>query len=186
MATTRPSRQVTALAGLFNYYWKPATCKSAGKSRYSCKATLTIDPRAEWFRNEQAGTWKVHAQAFGKDGDLYGDYYSTVPVKRAANLTVDAAPEPVTKDKKLTITGKLIRAGWNTNKYTNYGSQPVRLEFRKKNSTVYTTVKTVKASASGGLKTTVKAVSDGYWRWNFTGTSTTAAVATAGDYVDVR
>ncbi|MFD8966735.1 hypothetical protein ACFV0C_17335 [Streptomyces sp. NPDC059568] len=170
----------------YNYYWKPATCKSAGKSRYSCKATLTIDPRAEWFRNEQAGTWKVHAQASGKDGDVYGDYYSTVPVKRAAELTVDAAPEPVKKGRTLTVTGKLTRADWNTNKYANYASQPVRLEFRKKDSSAYSTVKTVKANGSGSLKTTVKAVSDGYWRWNFTGTSTTAAIATTGDYVDVR
>ncbi|MFE3828872.1 hypothetical protein [Streptomyces sp. NPDC059092] len=170
----------------YNFYQKPATCTSAGKSRYSCKATLTIDPRAEWFRNVQAGTWRVHAQAFGKDGDLYGDYYSTVPVKRAAQLAVDASPEPVQKGKTLTVTGKLTRADWNTNKYAGYGSQSVRLEFRKKDSSTYSLVKTVKTNGSGSLKTTVKAASDGYWRWKFTGTSTTAGTTATGDYVDVR
>ncbi|MFJ2111953.1 calcium-binding protein [Streptomyces sp. NPDC087850] len=169
-----------------NHYWKPATCTSVGKPRYVCKATLTIDPRAEWFRNAQAGPWKVHAQAFGKDGDLYGDYYATVPVKRAARLTVDAAPEPVKKGEPLTITGKLTRADWNTNKYVNYASQSVRLEFREKGDNGYATVKTVKSNGSGALKTTVKAASDGYWRWSFTGTSTTAAITATGDYVDVR
>ncbi|MFD8964038.1 hypothetical protein ACFV0C_03370 [Streptomyces sp. NPDC059568] len=90
------------------------------------------------------------------------------------------------KGRTLTVTGKLTRADWNTNKYANYASQPVRLEFRKKDSSAYSMVKTVKANGSGSLKTTVKAVSDGYWRWKFTGTSTTAAIATTGDYVDVR
>ncbi|WP_420708160.1 hypothetical protein [Streptomyces sp. 142MFCol3.1] len=40
--------------------------------------------------------------------------------------------------------------------------------------------------STGSLRTTVKAVKDGYWRWNFTGTSTTGPAKATGDYVDVR
>ncbi|WP_030926528.1 hypothetical protein [Streptomyces sp. NRRL B-24720] len=64
--------------------------------------------------------------------------------------------------------------------------QPVKLQFRKKTSTAYTTVKTIKSSSTGALKTTVTASVDGYWRYSFAGTSTTPAVTTTGDYVDVQ
>ncbi len=45
---------------------------------------------------------------------------------------------------------------------------------------------TVHTSSTGDLKTTVAASEDGYWRWNFAGTSTTPAVKATGDFVDVQ
>ncbi|KQX83279.1 hypothetical protein ASD48_08820 [Streptomyces sp. Root1310] len=60
------------------------------------------------------------------------------------------------------------------------------LQFKKKGSTTYTTVKTVKTSSTGALKTTVKAAADGYYRYSFAGTTTTPAVSAAGDFVDVK
>ncbi|MEU6009561.1 hypothetical protein [Streptomyces sp. NPDC047453] len=62
----------------------------------------------------------------------------------------------------------------------------MKLQFRKKGTSTYTTVKTVTTSSSGNLKTTVKASTDGYWRYTFAGTSTTASATAGGDYVDVR
>jgi hypothetical protein len=62
----------------------------------------------------------------------------------------------------------------------------VKLQFRKKGASAYTTVKSVITDGSGNLKTTVKAATDGYWRYSFAATSTTAAVNATGDYVDVR
>lgn len=50
----------------------------------------------------------------------------------------------------------------------------------------YATVKTVNTSSTGDLTTTVTASEDGYWRWNFAGTSTTPAVKATGDFVDVQ
>jgi hypothetical protein len=41
-------------------------------------------------------------------------------------------------------------------------------------------------SSTGTLKTTAKALTDGYWRYTFAGTSTTASAIASGDYVDVR
>ncbi len=90
------------------------------------------------------------------------------------------------KGKTLTVTGKLSRANWETGTYKGYAGQPVKLQFRKKNSKTYTTVKTVRTNNTGALKTTVKASADGYWRYTFAGTSTTPAVTAAGDFVDVR
>ena len=62
----------------------------------------------------------------------------------------------------------------------------MKLQFRKKNSNTYTTVKTIKTNAAGNLKTTVKATQDGYFRYTFAGTTTTPAATAAGDFVDVR
>ncbi len=64
--------------------------------------------------------------------------------------------------------------------------QSVRLQFRPKGGNTYSTVKTVKSDTTGKLKANFTAAADGYWRWHFAGTSTTPAVTTAGDFVDVR
>ena len=47
-------------------------------------------------------------------------------------------------------------------------------------------LKYVTGSSKGKLKATVKATTDGYFRFVFAGASTTAAGASAGDFVDVR
>ncbi|MFF6981994.1 hypothetical protein ACFZAV_30865 [Streptomyces sp. NPDC008343] len=62
----------------------------------------------------------------------------------------------------------------------------MHLQFRPKDSSTYTTVVAVKSSSTGTPRATVKAVKDGYWRWNFTGTTTTGPAKATGDYVDVR
>ena len=83
------------------------------------------------------------------------------------------------------MTGALSRANCDTHKYTGYSGRSVKLQYRPKNSSVYTTLKNVTTSSTGALKTTVKATADGYYRYTFPGTSTTRAVSAAGDYVDV-
>ncbi|MYX97364.1 hypothetical protein GT045_21715, partial [Streptomyces sp. SID486] len=97
-----------------------------------------------------------------------------------------AAPEPVKKGRTLTVTGRLTRADWQDHKYHGYSGQPVKLQFRKKGSSAYTTLKTVRTNSAGSLKTTAKATADGYYRFSFAGTTTTAAVSAAGDFVDVK
>lgn len=136
--------------------------------------------------NDKAGTWHVYASAFSKDRvQSTVDSYATVKVQRTSQLTANAGPEPVKKGKTLTVTGKLSRANWNTRKYAGYSGQSVKLQYRPKNSTTYTTLKSVTTNSTGQLKTTVKATADGYYRYAFPGTSTTPAINAAGDYVDV-
>jgi hypothetical protein len=107
-------------------------------------------------------------------------------VKRYAKLTTDASPEPVSKGATLTVTGKLSRANWDDNAYHGYTNQSVKLQFRKAGTSTYTTVKTVTTSSTGTLRTTVAASTDGYWRYAFAGTTTTASAKAAGDYVDTK
>ncbi|MER7839336.1 hypothetical protein ABTY98_26520 [Streptomyces sp. NPDC096040] len=41
----------------------------------------------------------------------------------------------------------------------------MKLQFRKKGSSTYTTLKTIKSSSMGALKTTTTATVDGYYRY---------------------
>ncbi|MFD7949192.1 hypothetical protein [Streptomyces sp. NPDC059744] len=176
------------------------TCKTVSSTVATCKGQIDVWPQIDFIGNADATTWK----AVGFAADLNGqdpsdpdfdpsqigfaeqDGLGTTKLQRFSKLTVNAAPEPVKKGRTITVTGKLTRANWDDFAYHGYTVQPVKLQFRKKTSTAYTTVKTIKSSSTGALKTTVTASVDGYWRYSFAGTSTTPAVTTTGDYVDVQ
>ncbi|MEU6655013.1 calcium-binding protein [Streptomyces sp. NPDC046900] len=162
------------------------TCTAVSATTSTCKVSIVVDPRVDLYKNALAGTWKVWAAAAANDGDfVVKEAYSTAKVKRAAKVTVNASPEPVRKGGTLTVTGKLSRANWETHDYRGYAGQSVQLQFRKKGATAYTTVRTVKSSSTGTLKTTITASVDGYSRFSFAGTSTTGTAVAAGDFVDV-
>ena len=173
-----------------------ASCTDSSTTVASCTATVAIDP-AELL-NEDAGAWKAagFAVAFnGEDqenpnldnvGVAVTDKVAAYNLQRYSKLTVNAAPEPVKKGKTVTVTGKLSRANWDDGKYHGYTNQSVKLQFRKKSSSTYTTLKTIKSNSTGDLKTTTAATVDGYYRYSFAGTTTTPAVSATGDYVDVQ
>ncbi|MEU8648652.1 hypothetical protein [Streptomyces sp. NPDC048737] len=171
---------------LFGNY--PATCTDTSATTATCKGNIDVYPADGELLNSDAGSWKGGGLALDHAGDGYADQggLGSTLVQRNSKLTVNASPEPVKKGKTITVTGKLSRANWEDNLYHGYSTQPVKLQFRKKGSTAYTTVKTIRTSTTGALKTTVKATADGYFRYSFAGTSTTPAVSAAGDFVDVR
>ncbi|WP_030751933.1 DUF5707 domain-containing protein [Streptomyces sp. NRRL F-5135] len=152
----------------------------------TCTYTLEINPRID-LDNTTAGTWTVGAHALANDGDyITKDSAAKAKVLRNSRLTVNASPEPVKKNKTITVTGALTPANWETYKYGGYTKQPVKLQFKKKGTSTYKTPKTVATDSKGNLRTTTKATADGYFRYSFAGTSTTPAVASAADYVDVK
>ena len=162
------------------------TCTAVDAATKTCVVPFTLDPR-DLQKNAQAGQWNVGVDAFDKgNGGISLDAYKHTNVQRYSKLSVNASPEPVAKGKTITVTGKLTRANWETHDYRGYTNQPVKLQFRKAGTSTYNTVKSVHTDASGTLRTTVAASTDGYWRYSFAGTSTTAPLTTAGDYVDVR
>ncbi|MEV5463213.1 hypothetical protein [Streptomyces sp. NPDC002788] len=165
----------------------PATCTAASSTVLNCKGVISIRPADGDLFNSDAGTWGAGALAVTSNGDkkMQGGLGST-KVQRYSKLTVNAGPEPVTKGKTVTSTGKLSRANWEDNAYHGYTNQPVKLQFRKAGTSTYTTVKTVYSDRYGNLKATATAQYDGYWRFSFAGTTTTPAVNATGDYVDVR
>ncbi|EKX60090.1 hypothetical protein [Streptomyces ipomoeae] len=163
----------------------PADCVASSSTTSTCSKTFTFEPDW-WLTNADAGTWKVGVQVSANDGSYTDRWaYTTTRLQRHAKLTANASPEPIAKGKTLTVTGKLTRANWDTLDYRGYTNQPVKLQFRKASTTTYTTIKTVNTSSTGNLTTTVTASTDGYWRWNFAGTSTTPSAKATGDFVDV-
>ncbi|MET7681526.1 hypothetical protein [Streptomyces sp. NPDC005423] len=183
-------------ASVWDFSSDDATCTASSSTVASCTATVSIDPL--FLLNEDAGAWKAagYAVAFnGEDpndpnldnvGVAVTDKVGAFNLQRYSKLTVNAAPEPVKKGKTVTVTGKLSRANWDDSAYRGYATQPVKLQFRKKSATTYTTLKTVNTTSTGTLKTTTTATVDGYFRYSFAGTTTTPAVSAAGDYVDVQ
>ncbi|OMI33279.1 calcium-binding protein [Streptomyces sparsogenes] len=166
---------------------KKVSCVASNATTSTCTGTFTVDPDVDFFDNSPAGTWYVSAWVDANDGDYFTtDKAGSFAMQRYSKLTVNASPEPVKKGRTITVTGALTRANWETGAYAGYTNQSVKLQFRKKNSDTYTTLKTVTSASRGALKTTVTAKEDGYFRWNFAGTSTTPAVKAGGDFVDVQ
>jgi hypothetical protein len=166
----------------------------------SCATKLTIAPRDNLFEGADATTWKAAAVysetaideddsddhvSFHVGSDVWGNL-GTAKVQRLAKATVNATPEPAVKGGTLTVKGTLTRADWNAGRYVGYKGQKVALQFKARGATAYTDVKTVTSGTTGALSTTVKASKDGSYRYVFAGTSTTAAVKSAGDFVDVE
>ncbi|MGW0706460.1 calcium-binding protein [Streptomyces sp. NPDC002643] len=164
----------------------PADCVASSPTTSTCSKTFTFEPDW-WLTNADAGTWKVGFWVSANDDSWTERWaHTTTRLQRHSKLTVNASPEPIAKGKTLTITGKLTRANWDTLDYRGYTNQPAKLQFRKAGTTTYTTIKTVNTSSTGTLTTTAPASTDGYWRWNFTGTSTTPPAKATGDFVDVQ
>jgi hypothetical protein len=171
------------------------TCYEVDSKHAQCEGSLYIDPHPSQEHvdsNSDATTWKVGValRLWKADGGLKtGELETrsaTVQLKRAAKATTNASPEPVTKGKTITVTGKLTRANWSTKKYDAYSGRTVSLQSRAKGTDTYKTVKKATTSSTGGLKTTVTASVDGSYRWVYYGNSTTGVAASAADYVDVR
>ncbi|MDQ0761696.1 hypothetical protein [Streptomyces canus] len=169
----------------------PGTCTASSSTVLKCTAKIQFRPKGSDedgdLISSEAGTWKLGALAVNADnGVTWQGGLGTTHLQRRSTLTVNASPEPVKKGKTITVTGKLARANWDTNTYAGYSTQPVKLQFRKKGASTYTTLKTINTSSTGALKTTTTATVDGYYRYSFAGTTTTPAVSAAGDYVDVQ
>lgn len=163
------------------------TCVRQSFTTTTCTYTLKMNPRIHPHDNTTAGTWTVRAHALANDGDyVTRNSVARAKVLRNSRLTVNASPEPVKKNKTITVTGALTRANWETYKYAGYTKQPVKLQFKKKGLSTYKTLKTVTTDSKGNLRTTTKATADGYFRYSFAGTPTTPAVSSAVDYVDVK
>ncbi|MDX3455497.1 hypothetical protein PV396_26775 [Streptomyces sp. ME02-8801-2C] len=168
----------------------PGTCTATSSTVASCKVVINLHTTGDDNRllNTDARKWNVGVVAVTDQGGFKSQGgLGLAQIKFHSKLsTTDATPEPVKKGATITVKGTLTRANWKTRKYEGYVNAPVALQFQKKGTSAFVTVKTVKAGAAGVLKTTVKATVDGTYRYAFTGSTTTAPVAAAGDYVDVK
>lgn len=138
---------------------------------------------APGLENAEAGKWTATSVTrWSGDPITSKDAFRVV---RAAKLTTNAKPEPVTAGKKLVVTGKLTRANWETRKYAGYTKRKVSLQFKPSGGS-YAAVGTTTSAKKGKLKKTVVAHVDGCYRFVFAGSSTTRTVTSTPDCVDVR
>ncbi|MFD5568208.1 hypothetical protein [Streptomyces cadmiisoli] len=178
-----------------NYIGPSTICYEIDSKHASCEGNLYINPHWSYEHvdsNSDATTWKVGVslRLWKADGGLKTEELETrsltAQLKRAAKATTNASPEPATKGKSITVTGKLTRANWSTKKYDAYSGRTVSLQFRAKGADTFKTVKKATTSSTGGLKVTVTASVDGSYRWVYYGNSTTGVATSTADYVDVR
>ncbi|MFE6284895.1 DUF5707 domain-containing protein [Streptomyces sp. NPDC057877] len=165
-----------------------AACGPTAATSTTCTLTFTLTPGTAPADGSQAGTWNVSAYAIAPDSDaVFLDSAATFPLQRASSLTVDATPEPVKRGRTLTVKGDVRHADWATGtSVAAAAGEPVRLQFRKAGSSTYCTVRTVLTAADGTVSTTVRAGTDGTYRWSYAGTNETAGAVSEGDFVDVR
>ncbi|MGX2995406.1 calcium-binding protein [Streptomyces sp. JNUCC 64] len=190
---------LTAKAMITSYEPRPAPCERTATSA-TCRYVFEARPKSHSgsshldLKNKHAGVWKVAGGGFRKiDGPgrvvavAEDTHYGDVNVKRAAKLTANASPEPVRRGANITVGGTLTRANWDTHRYDGFsgGTGKVKLQFKKSGGT-WKTVKTVSADSRGKVRTTVKASADGAYRLTYGGTTTTGAVTSPADTVDVR
>lgn len=158
------------------------TTESDGTQTWAVQ--LVIDPVTD-LDNPAAGTWHSDVHPTDVNGNSSNTRGAVYYLQRWSRMTNNAHPEPVHKGRTITIDGKLSRANWDDYEYHGYAHHAVTLQFRTPNGS-YSDVKTIKTSSTGKLKTTVKAVRDGCFRFYFKGTTTTKPVKGVGDCVDVR
>jgi hypothetical protein len=86
------------------------------------QGSLAISPKS--LRNSDAGTWKVNYLA---DGEHLDSDSREVGVLRASRLSFNAGPEPVVNDR-ITYSGKLERASWNSGRYVPHANRKIELQ----------------------------------------------------------
>jgi len=140
------------------------------------------------YGNDEAGSYSAVADAYNYDYDYdesERSWASAFHLKRRGSFSsFNAGPEPVKKGKAITITGKLLRANWDTEKYQGHTNKDVKVQFRTPTGS-FTTVKTVKTNSDGWAKTTVTAQRTGVWQLVFSGNSTSGPATSSGDSVKV-
>ncbi|WP_375429698.1 hypothetical protein [uncultured Friedmanniella sp.] len=142
-----------------------------------------IDLEAATLENAEAGKWTAASLTRWSGGSITST--DAFRVFRAAKLTTNAKPEPVTAGKKLVVTGQLTRANWQSRKYAGYTKRKVTLQFKPTGGS-YASVGATTSAKKGALKKTVTATTDGCYRFVFVGSSTTRKVTSTSDCVDVR
>ncbi|MBC2907029.1 calcium-binding protein [Streptomyces cupreus] len=166
-------------------------CTAQSATTVQCVYSFPLSPDgtdAQDLRNSSAGTWHFKAKAVANDGDSHHlSPGAPLSVKRHAKLVdAQATPEPIDKGDKLTVTGWLRRANWDTNVWDDYAGKSVALQFRESGTDTFKTVKTVTTDSLGKLRTTVTANTTGTWRWRFTANTIATGATSQGDRVVVN
>jgi hypothetical protein len=149
----------------------------------------------DWAGNDMAGTTHpLYSYAFyDADGDNFADHGETSD-QSTGSFTVlrqttfgssfDASPTSRRRGHKVTFSGQVQRANWDTGAYENY-STLLTLQFRPAGASRYQNVKQVWDDGVSAT-TTVKVTRSGSWRYHVAGSSTEGASNSNHEYVRVH
>jgi hypothetical protein len=131
------------------------------------------------------GYWRVDTSEMPGDGELPATSSSDyVDVRyRTAISAFNAAPEPIKKGRKLTVSGTLKG---DTTAWKALPGQSVKIYFFADGAATWTYEGTAKTTSTGHFSHTFTAAKDGTWRATYAGSTTYLAVTGSGDHVDVR
>ncbi|GAA1359061.1 hypothetical protein [Streptomyces beijiangensis] len=154
--------------------------KTGWKSIGSAKTTYETAKPSGW--GYTTGYYRLHHPT---SDELAQSYSSVVHLSRVSTRVEgnNAAPEPVKKGAKVTVTGTLkeYKSGWKA-----LGGRSVRLYFQAKGSKTWTYITAGKTDSKGRAKLTGKAAKDGVWLLQYFGDSVHFDSYATADYVDVR
>jgi len=155
---------------------------------YDGSPTEVLQPSLD-VENADAGyRYDAVVEAYNSDWDtstaVFAD--SFVVKRRTYFSAFNATPEPVYKGKPITVAATLRMADWNNNRYVAVQYGTVNVQFERAGSSTWTTIKTVRASSTGYVRTTATAGYDGSWRLQYGGSSWRGGSTSSSDYVDVR
>lgn len=111
---------------------------------------VRLDPKK--LRNADAGTWKLRYEVSRDDAAQAVN--DDVSVRRATRVSFNAGPEPV-KNGKLTFSGKLERASWNSHRYAGV-SKPLVVHAYDKAHQGEVDVLAFSSAKKGSYRQTVK------------------------------
>jgi hypothetical protein len=94
---------------------------SRDAERVQWSGALSIAPRS--LRNEDAGRWRTTFRVSGPNPD---SYTVNSNVRRAVRISFNAGPEPV-RNGRITYSGHLERASWDTRTYRNLAGRVVSI-----------------------------------------------------------
>ncbi|QMU70480.1 hypothetical protein [Streptacidiphilus sp. P02-A3a] len=144
-------------------------------------------PSSAGLPNDVAGVWGVAVLVVAKDGaTTFNAKATSYTWQRADKLTAKTSATQLRKGAALTVKGQLNRVDWAAHAYRGYAARPVLLQFRKSGSAAWTTAGRITSSRTGALSATVKDNATGYWRFVFTGNSTSGQAASTPIRVSVK
>jgi hypothetical protein len=123
------------------------------------EAKLSIKPTS--LENSDAGAWPVrYTVVFG---EVVQTLHTDAQVQRAARISFNAGPEPVRGDK-ITYSGTLERANWNTGRYAGWTNHRVEVESYEPQDHEFQPVTTLVTGKGGAYRATQRYRGDGQYR----------------------
>ncbi|MEU2393594.1 hypothetical protein [Streptomyces sp. NPDC007369] len=169
------------------------TPHSGNPKRSTCRFTFTVRADGRTLSNADAGLYRFNALVAANDwvpredgGLITAAHLDSIRIRRKAQLTADAFPEPPRPGHPLGIVGRLTLADWDGGGYTGAPEGlPVKLLYKADSGSRYEYVADLATGRGGILAASTAPRPDGIWWLAHHGTDATPWIHSAADHVDM-